>query len=66
MESWAIAVLIKPWGVYVKDWSFYVEQGGLRLPWGKAWVAIMARDLESARRKGYRRLGVADPLAHER
>lgn len=48
------AVLIQPWAVYVKDWDFYVSQGGLHKPWGKQWRPIMARDIESARRKGLR------------
>jgi hypothetical protein len=60
------AVLIRPWAVYAKEWSFFVEQGGLRDSWGKEWVPIMARDLESARRKGYAKDGRRDPLAHAR
>lgn len=60
------AVLIKPWAVYVKDWPFFVEQGGTREAWGKDWVGIVARDLESARRKGYKKLGFSDPLSHAR
>jgi hypothetical protein len=49
------AVLIESWAVYVKEWDFFVEQGGLAQPWGKKWKPIMARDIESARRKGISR-----------
>lgn len=48
------AVLVQPWAVYVKDWLFYVDQGGLRECWGRGWRPILARDIESARRKGER------------
>ena len=52
MAMQKFAVLVEPWGVYVKEWSFFLEQGGRRQKWGRRWKPIMARDLESARRKG--------------
>jgi hypothetical protein len=54
MAMQKFAVLIEPWSVYVKEWSFFLEQGGRRQKWGRRWRPIMARDIESARRKGYR------------
>lgn len=44
---------------FVKEWDFYVGQGGLRDPWGRAWRPVMAFDIEHARQKG-RRLYEAD------
>lgn len=35
---------------FVKEASFFMEQGGLREKWGKAWVEVMALDIEDARR----------------
>ena len=48
------AVLIEPWAIYVKEWDFFVEQGGMRQKWGKHWRPIMARSIEDARLKGLR------------
>jgi hypothetical protein len=45
-------VLIQPWGVYVKERSFFVEQGGLRDLWGRAWRPVKASSIEAARNKG--------------
>lgn len=45
-------VLIQPWAVYVKERGFFIQQGGNRDAWGKAWRRVKARDIESARRKG--------------
>lgn len=45
-------VLIEPWGVYVKERSFFVQQGGLRDSWGKAWRRVRASSIEAARNKG--------------
>ncbi len=38
--------------VFVKEYSFFQEQGGMSEPWGKNWVEVMAMDIEDARRKG--------------
>lgn len=46
------AILIKPFGVYVKAWGFFVEQGGTTGEWGRSWTQVEARDIEAARRKG--------------
>jgi len=48
----AYMVLIQPWAVYVKDRAFFVQQGGLREPWGKAWRRVRASSVEAARSKG--------------
>ena len=48
------AVLIQPWGVGVKEWWYYVEQGGLRQKWGKHWRGIFATSIEDARIRGFR------------
>ena len=45
-------VLIQPWGVYVKERTFFIEQGGLREAWGKHWRRVRASSLEAARNKG--------------
>ena len=45
-------VLIQPFGVYVKERSFFIQQGGLRQPWGKAWRRVRASSIEAARNKG--------------
>lgn len=43
-------------GVFVKEWNFFVEQGGLKEPWGKGWKPIMASSIEAARNKGKKSL----------
>lgn len=48
----SFAVLIEPWAVYVKDWDFFVSQGGETAEWGKSWCKMQAKDLDDARRKG--------------
>jgi hypothetical protein len=53
-------VLIQPWGVYVKDYDFFVEQGGLKDPWGKHWRLVRASSIEAARNKGKRMTRVQD------
>ncbi len=45
-------VLIQPFGVYVKERSFFLEQGGRRDNWGKNWRRVRARSIEAARNKG--------------
>lgn len=45
------AVLVKPWGVYVKGWDFFVMQGGLVDSWGNEWRPVFANSIEAARRK---------------
>ena len=36
----------------MKERSFFVEQGGLRETWGKAWRPVRASSIEAARNKG--------------
>lgn len=45
------AVLVEPWATYVKGWDFFVEEGGLREPWGKSWRPIRAKSIEDARER---------------
>jgi hypothetical protein len=47
-------VSINPWSgaVFVKTEAYFIQQGGLRAPWGKTWKKIRARSIEDARRKG--------------
>ena len=45
-------VLIQPFGVYVKERSFFIQQGGLCDPWGKNWRRVEASSIEAARNKG--------------
>ena len=45
-------VLIQPWAVYVKERGFFVDQGGARDAWGKAWRPVTASSIEAARNKG--------------
>lgn len=53
-------VLIQPWGVYVKEKSFFIEQGGARDEWGKAWRPVQATSIEAARNKGKKMTRVED------
>jgi hypothetical protein len=34
---------------FVKTEKFFIDQGGLTEPWGKAWTKIQARSLDHAR-----------------
>lgn len=34
---------------FVKTEAFFIDQGGLTEPWGKAWTKIQARSLDHAR-----------------
>lgn len=43
-------VQVKDSAVFVKDAAFFVEQGGLREPWGKTWEPVEADSLYDARR----------------
>lgn len=45
-------ILVNTAGVYVKGEAFFIDQGGLREPWGKAWEPIEAVDLPTARQAG--------------
>lgn len=40
---------------FVKEYDFFVIQGGLKQVWGKAWLPIFATDIEDARDKAARR-----------
>lgn len=45
-------VLIQPWGVYVKERSFFIQQGGLSSACGRNWRRVRASSIEAARNKG--------------
>lgn len=50
----AYAVLVRKWGVYLKDWEFFVKQGGLVAEWGREWLTVHAENEEEARAEGER------------
>jgi len=44
------AILVGPSGsTFVKDYDFFVEQGGLKDPWGRNWKIVEAPTSEAAR-----------------
>jgi len=43
-------VLVKDYGVYVKEAEFFTQQGGKTMLWGVCWEPINACDLKSARK----------------
>lgn len=45
-------IMVNEAGVYVKDGDFFVQQGGLKEPWGKNWKEIDADGLNHARMIG--------------
>jgi hypothetical protein len=51
-------VLIHPWNpktCYVKEREFFLDQGGGKDKWGKAWRLVHARDIEDARTRGLKK-----------
>lgn len=42
-------ILVNETGVFVKAQSYFLEQKGDTLPWGKNWESIAAKDLDDAR-----------------
>jgi hypothetical protein len=44
---------------FVKEFQFFIDQGGLRQPWGKNWVVVHADDMDDARVEAIRRSGFA-------
>lgn len=38
--------------VFVKEYDFFVSQGGLTQEWGKSWQQVYADSIEHARLKG--------------
>lgn len=45
-------VLCRPWAVFVKEKSFFLEQEGNTQDWGKGWQLLEADSIEDARLKG--------------
>lgn len=50
--------------VYVKEGSFFREQGGLTAEWGKNWIGIDATSLNDARLKAHASEGTVCPHWH--
>ena len=44
-------VLVEPWAVYVKEYDYFISQGGLEQEWGKKWKRLNADSIEDARKK---------------
>lgn len=57
LEKFAISTNGHGSAVYVKEWQFFVEQGGLREPWGKNWLLIEAESIDDARKRGKKLMG---------
>ena len=57
-------VLVKEFGVYVKDGGFFESEGGLSSDWGRAWERIEARTLHDARRIGIEMRRTRFPNSH--
>lgn len=51
--------------VFVKEGTFFEQQGGLTQPWGKRWVRIQADSIEDARARGEALLGPWVPLPED-
>lgn len=48
------AILLDWPEVFVKEYSFFVSQGGTKQPWGKNWKKIKAKSIADARAKGHK------------
>lgn len=49
MKKFAIHVSEVSGHTFVKDYDYFVSQGGLKQSWGKHWKIIEAKDLDDAR-----------------
>ncbi len=58
-------ILVNEAGVYTKDASFFVSQGGLVEEWGKNWEPVTARSLYAARNIGIKRRRERFPDCHK-
>jgi len=62
-DGWKLrlfAINAPPGGsTFVKEFQFYVDQGGLRQAWGKSWIIVHANDMDGARVEAIRRSGFA-------
>jgi hypothetical protein len=65
VTTYAVLCVESSGSVFVKDFDFFVSQGGLRDAWGKRWRFIAARDVEHARRVGCKILAGARPYARQ-
>ena len=65
MSTYAILCVEHSGSVFVKDFDFFVSQGGLRESWGKRWRFVAANSVEHARRIGCRILMGARPYARQ-
>ena len=57
-------VLVKEFGVYVKDGEFFESEGGLVSSWGRAWERIKVTTLHDARRIGIEMRRARFPNSH--
>lgn len=48
--------------LFVKEANFFESQGGITESWGKAWVPVVAKSIEDARREASVLFNV--PLSH--
>lgn len=54
------AIIARPGtSTFVKEFQFFIDQGGLRQPWGKSWLIVHAEDMDGARVEAIRRSGFA-------
>ncbi len=51
--------------VGTKEASFFIEQGGLRQPWGKHWEPVVAENLYAARNIGIKLRRERFPKCHK-
>lgn len=51
--------------VFVKDYDFFVSQGGLTQEWGKRWLELEATSIEDARKQGCKLFKNAKPYDHQ-
>ena len=51
--------------VFVKEYQFFVSQGGLPDNWGKNWIRIEASSIENARLQGTKLFANARPYENQ-
>lgn len=66
MKTYAVVCASASGSVFVKDFDFFVSQGGLRDAWGKRWRFIAATSVEHARRVGCQMFPAARPYERQR
>lgn len=51
--------------LFVKEGTFFKEQGGLKEPWGKTWVPVIASSIGDARKQAAKIFNVALSHIHD-